>query len=65
MGKVILMVVIIYSNQPSKTYRGATEGKDDCQRQEVIIAKNPPIDENMTKFMIGCSFEEPIPDVAL
>jgi len=65
MGKVILMVIIIYNNQPQRTYRAATEGKDDCHNQEVILAKNPPIDEDMIKFMIGCSFEEPVPDVAL
>jgi hypothetical protein len=65
MAKVILMVMIIYNNQPNKTYRGATEGKDDCHRQEVILATNPPIDEDVTKFIIACSFEEPIPDIAL
>jgi hypothetical protein len=29
------------------------------------VAKNPPIDDGVVKYMIGCSFEEPIPDVAL
>jgi uncharacterized protein YcsI (UPF0317 family) len=65
MGKVILLVVIAYTNHPSITYRAATAGMSDCYAQAAMLAKAPPIDEDVTKYMIGCSFEEPIPDVPL
>ena len=61
MGKIIVLVVIVYNNAPTITYRGAAKNVEDCYTQALILAKNAPDDEHVEKYMIGCSFEDPLP----
>ncbi len=58
MTKVFLMVVIFYTNQPAKQYHEATNGSDDCHAREVELYQTIPAD-NVVKYFLGCSFEEP------
>jgi hypothetical protein len=60
MSKVFLVVMIIYGNHPMTSYRGVTTGAEDCNAQAAALAlKAPPDDDDVTKYTIGCSFEEP------
>jgi hypothetical protein len=60
MTKVFLMVVISYTNQPSITYRAITKTVEDCYAEGAMLAKQaPPEGDNVVKYFIGCSFEEP------
>ena len=61
MGKIILIVVIVFSDKPIATYKATMGTAAECHRQEAILSENPPIDDDVVKYMIGCSFEEQLP----
>lgn len=59
MGKVILLVIIVFNDGPSKTYRMPTNGLVDCYTQAAELSQvAPPSADNVVKYLIGCSFEE-------
>ncbi len=61
MGKVFVLVVIFYNNAPTMTYRGTAKNVENCYAQALTLAKVPLDDEHVEKYVIGCSFEDPIP----
>lgn len=65
MIKVLLMVVIVFNNKPSVTYKVVMKDTADCYTHALELSKSPPIDDDVTKFLIGCSFEDPVPKEAL
>ena len=54
------MVVIAFSDKPSETRKTVMKNADDCYATAALLAKAPPIDEDVIKYLIGCSFEEPV-----
>lgn len=64
MTKVFLFVVIAYVNQPSKSYHQEMKGIDECRATEAELYQTIPSD-NVEKYIIGCSFEEPAPQYPL
>ena len=58
MTKVFLMVVIVYTNQPVKQYHEITKSSDECHAREVELYQTIPAD-NVVKYFLGGSFEEP------
>ena len=65
MGKVLLIVVIVFSDKPVVTYKVAMGTTAECHKQEEILSENPPIDVDVVKYLIGCSFEEHLPIIPL
>ena len=60
MTKVFLMVVIAYTNMPTKQYHEEMKNVDECHAREVEIYQDTIVPaDNVKKYFIGCSFEDP------
>ena len=61
MGKILLIVVIAFSDKPTVKYEVEMKSTIDCYEQAIELSKNPPIGDNVVKYLIGCLFEDHLP----
>jgi hypothetical protein len=56
------MIVLVFGDgRPPVTYRAVERSLEACYLEATELARLPPDDEAVVKFMIGCSFEGRVP----
>ena len=61
MGKILLIVVIVFSDKPTVKYEVEMKTTEDCHRSEEVLYRSPPAGDNVVKYLIGCLFEDHLP----